>query len=377
MANLYFNFGFLPYVNDLSDVAVDINEENTTGGLGGSWYVEKFVPNQDLIVNRAAFILGNVNGALNPSYFVGITTSLGPHGMFPYTSDGIAGSAGSLGFISASITSRFTASEFYFPVALPSNVNLLKGEPYWTALQVISRVSGGTFQFFTKDEQTIGRRGQQMMLQNSTGAVTILDRSGLVVLGYDSGSGNTIWYSRSPYVGEDQYFPYHSQPYYEFGAKFEINDFKVQELFLDAVTFGNIYPVDSNTKFTCRLYDQQDSVVGIAITEQAFYPSGGAVTNRGNFIWYFVPPVRILPDYEYKIGIVATGNTAVGEHRRYIRTGGNEFNNGSLTTYCDFVERFSSNSSFGTSTTSDGEIHKANIFLNLRSSNKMRRGQGN
>lgn len=377
MGDLNFSWGALPYTTSLTDAPADIAESSFTGGLGGSWFAEKFIPNQDITVNRIAFILGAIGGVLNPSYFVGITTSLGPNGLYPYTSDGIAGSAGSLGFISSVITTRFTASESYFALALPSNLTLNRGVTYWLCNQTISRVSGGTFTFLAKSNVTRGSSTGSASVRQNAGTFTISDIEDAIIVGYDSGAGNTVWYPKGPYVGDDIYFNTFGPAYYEFGAKFELNDFTTQELFLDAVTYGNLRPVDSNTKYTCRLYDQQDSVVGIAITEQAFIPSGGAATDAGNFVWYFIPPVRVLPNYEYKIGIVATGNTAAGQHRRFFRTGGNEYNDGSLVSYFDFVERSSSSSGFATSTSTDGEKYKANIYLNFKTSTKMRRGQGN
>lgn len=376
MANLNFRVGLFPYVNSRSSAAGDIASDPLTAGLAMTWYVQKFVPNQNLTVNRLSFINSAATGVVNPSYFVGITTSLGVHGMYPYTSNNIAGSAGSLGFITSAITTRFSASTLPFEVAV-NEVTLNKEESYWLALQLIARTAGGTFQFSGIEGESHLNRRHQTTLTNSTGTITALTEYDLVVPGYYSGTGTTKWYLASgTQVYNDAYVTYGGAAYYEFGAKFELNNFLVQELELDSVIFGNIYPIDSNTQFTCRLYDHNRSVIGTAITERAFTPSGGTVTERGNFNFYFVPPVKIRPDFTYTVGIIGTGNTAAGQFRVYANTGGDDRNDTMYVNKFIYVERLDSASPFD-EISSGSEKYRANIFLNLMTSTPMRRNNGN
>lgn len=391
MGSYIFDLALSPYMLTLSNTATNFQPSIVTVGAAGSWYAEKVVFNQDTTINKLAFTLGLLGSGTAYTYFVGITTSLGPYGTHPYTIDNIAGSAASLGFSIATITQRNTASDNLFVVSLPNDFTCLKDVSYWLCLQTISRAST-TFNFWTRgDAAASARRGQASMWFAAVGTGLSLVPAGsqpssIVIAGYESSSGSSTWYPQGDYVWDETFssnqtlrHKFTEPSTYEFGARFEINDFQAQELNLHYVKYSNIFPIDSNIEYTCKLYDHRYQEVGIAITEKANYASATA-TDRGDMYWYFVPPKKISPDFAYYLGLSCSGGTASSSFHRVITKSGGDMMKNQYDHYCDYIERASSGIAFSQNITYySGQTQKwyPNIFLGVSVNKKMRRGNGN
>lgn len=386
MPTFNFEIGVAPYANNISDAQTDIQVSAVVVGTANSWYAEKIVFNQDTLVNRLGITLGPRPSG-TPSYFVGITTSLGPYGQYPYTSDNIAGSAGSLGFSTFVITSSNTQLERIIELPISPNFTFTKNVPYFLCIQTITR-NTGNFNFWGSSGQSALNR-QNMAPYYTTGTGLSIWTStvprNIVVAGYDSGSGSTVWYPQGHYVTDDSWISatatgitHRYTAFFEFGARFELNEINVPDLSLRYAKFANIFPIDSDDQYTCKLYDHRYDVVGIAITEKAIFASS-TVSDRGTFTFYFVPPVKIQSDFAYYLGISASGGTATSAtHRVFTRTGGDTMRTQS-THYIDYIQRTNSGVAFTQSFTATGASQKyiPSIFLGLSCSSSFRRNIGN
>lgn len=388
MSEFNFEIGVPPYINVISNSQTNFQASAVIVGTANSWIAEKIVFNQDTTVNRLGVTFG-VRPTGTPVHIVGITTSLGPNGQFPYTIDGIVGSAASLGFSKSIITTRNTQLEQIFEFALDSNFTFLKNVPYFLCIQNYTRNTGSNT--FWGAPVTCGLNRANMGLLNTYlgfgVSFDITTGHNFIVAGYDSGLGNTIWYPQGHYVTDDSFtsasatgLTHRYTSFFEFGARLELNDLNFQYLNLRYLKYSNIFPIDSNDQYTCKLYDHRYNEVGIAITEKAIFASGAA-NDRGSFTFYFVPKIKISTDYPYYIGISATGGTATSAtHRVLTRTGGETMRTQN-NHYFDYVFRTSSGSAFTQNFLASGanQRYYPGILLGVSASstNAMRRNNGN
>ena len=384
---------FAPFALARGSLASDIQVSSQTAGTGGSWYAEKFVFGEDTTINRLGYVLGLSSS--NPSFIVGITTSYGPHGLFPATRDGVAGSAGSLAFSTSVFVSGTAQSNNLRALSLPSDFICLKDVSYWLAWQIISAASGTRSFWWTSSNHFMNRRSEAIV-SNFVGVAgfgsidTTRIGKNIVVPGYYSGSGVTQWYPKGHYLGDDSilsgtptlnYF-YHKLPgvtTYEFGGRFELNELGVQEIELQYIQWANVHPVDSNIDYTCRLYDYRHNIVGTAITERAIFASAAAA-DRGTMTFYFVPKIKLRTDFPYYLGLSASGGTACSAFHRVVSQSGGDTMRSQSVHYLDYVQRTSFSSDFSEDQILiPGQVQKSlpGISLGITDFIPMRRNNGN
>lgn len=396
MGNIKLRVKFAPFFDAYSNSAADVGPSAIVAGAAASWIAEKVVFNKNTTVNRIGYTLGVLTN--NVSFFVGITTSLGPHGLYPYTDDGVPGSATSLGYsvisniLTHSTIGSAAAGGTFRVASLVNDFTFEKDVPYWLAVHPTAFISGN-FNFWGTATDTSLFRGHQTAIRRIGNTVLFSGTAvnNFLTPGYYSGSGKTVYYPMGHYAWNDSFnstaaegiinsnwFLHKLIPYYEFGGRFELNDIGSQQLELSYVQYGTLYPVDSNIEYTCKLLDHRLDVVGIAITERPNVASA-TLTDRGIFTFYFVPKVKINPDYPYYLTFVATGGTACSSVYSVVaRSGGRDMKSQS-SHYLDAVQRTSSTSSFEEDQLYFGDYqpYTPSIVLGISDFIPMRRGGGN
>lgn len=384
MGNINLKLNFAPGLLAYSNSQTDVQSNNIVVGVAGSWYAEKIVFNQDTTINKLGFTIGVLSGI--STCLVGITTSLGPYGLYPYTIDNVAGSAASLGFsvIAGAFTTNSQSNSFR-EVSLLNDFTCLKDVPYWLGIVSLGKpTAASNFNFFGSTDETLLTRGHQGSVNMvGTGVISGATQN-ILVPGYNSGSGKTSYYPKGHFLWDDSFtgagnfFTHKATSYYEFGGRFELNEIQSQQLELSYVQYGTIYPVDGDIEYTCKLYDHKHNIVGTAITERPNLASG-TLTDRGTFTFYFVPKIKINPDFPYYLTFTATGGTACSSVHRVITKSGNDNMRSQSTHYIDYIERTASGVAFSEDTIfrSDDQKYTPTISLGITDFISMRRGGGN
>lgn len=375
MASLNLITSLGAFVNDLGKTGADIaydTSSSTFAGVG-SWIAQQFVYHKTIEVNTIAFATPGPTSASNLDITVGICTSVGTNGLYPSTQNNTVGSATTLNFVSnANFTyTNALASNILKVVSLSNSYIINNNDIVWFGAVVTSRTSGSIQIGGFADDNYLGRYHNSILFYNQSGVQDSGEYRFYFVPGYYSGSGDTVWYMDMGNTAIDIARTHGTSPYYEYGCEFEINDFITQTLDLQSFTFLGMNDKDGNTSYTCKIYDTNLNVIGIAQTEKG-YGQTGTANERHGYEFYFIPPIKINPDYKYIVGIAGTGfTTNTGFHNTL-------YNNSDIlkSHYKQtnmYVFRTDPNSTFS----NIGSTTSVNCKFNFTASSKMNRSIGN
>lgn len=370
MGNLNWNtpVGNTIYSHFQAGSTVAISVISGASGIG-SFIAKPFSYWKNIDINRVALWTNTQSGSGIVTYLVGICTSLHPHGLYPSNASNIIGSGSSLNFSSVTVHTHQTNTTNFIPIALNSTYSLPLGSDIFIAAQTINRSGNPVVNFQGPDTNNyIGDTSNSVI--SSTTSVSTNENVSYLIPGYWSGSGSTEWYIDSTTIHTETNRNHANVPYYEFGCEFELNDFNTQSLNLEEFTWMGMEDYDGNTIYTCNVYDENTNIVGTALTEKAYGQTANLSVGYG-YIFHFIPPIEIRPNYKYVVGIAGTGQTTT--------TGVHFTTNSNVGTLNDvFTQR--QTYAFRTSRTSAfsslGDT-SANCRFLFGTSSTMRRGQGN
>lgn len=249
----------------------------TMGGIG-SWVATSFMAKENIILNRCVFRVGAIAGGTGATLMVGIGTMDVATGQPSQN----AGLGNSLNFTTQSLFTGLVTGTNYF-ASFP-DIALTAGTKYFLGLQTVGRLVNTTIVHFVRlfgnsFEDTSNYR---VFGYNNSGLSTESSNSITYNWGYDSGSGNTIWYNEY-YAGHTQLLTKYSLT--STGSSqngftyFMNNDFDAMELEEVGCLFrvDNITPSTGlATTYNCVLYDS-DGITALTASTQSYF--GGAINN--------------------------------------------------------------------------------------------------
>jgi len=264
---------------------------------------------------------GNIN------LTVGITTSLGPSGLFPYTIsqellNSNVGIAKTIAFeysITASLTTGSTFGDNYESlIRLSGSAFTFQAyTPYWVGVRCDSADAGAacTLADMANLNSTGGnqyhviRHSAYFQRLSSAIGVTHTEEYMLAIPFYSNiSTGSTSYYSKYPYINAS-YNTSLNNLGKEFGQLFEFNNFPLQDWTVPSITISYLDPgagTAYSAEYCMRLYDGPnfDNIVGTSIT---VYAHDATVPNfdlgPAEFEFLFNPPLRLRTNQTYFAGI--------------------------------------------------------------------------
>lgn len=310
------------------------NNDKLAGmSTSGNWIVTGFRVGEPTVINGLRYTIhsSSVAGAALTG-LVGITTSLGPNGLFPYEKNNnnlrvLAGSAKTVSFFYA-ISQEFNdagAGESNFKYATGSTITLEANTQYYAGIYISSVGIAGSIYFRCASTgllyNSFASNNFNMTYQRSTGSANtcIPDISLNIIPYYYNGSTYDYYPFNSPNYA--RVVDYTFLNYNEVGFFFELNEFGLQDIELEAIKIhhwrlnrplGSLYPI---------LYDgyNTNNVIATGITEYIINVTpqsnwGTPELNNSDYKLHFIPPVKIRPDYKYYVGIaISSGGSGFGD----------------------------------------------------------------
>ena len=322
-----------------------------SSGIGRSlaglddWFAYKMIFSEETTINGFSYsIQSNIGGTFNLT--VGISTSLGPAGIFPYVTGGSelisnTGTAKTIDFIYSLTVSGFNTS---LPSGLGiTNLLYVSGTaftlnpftPYWIGAKVTS-VTGTAPNVAFYDMCNV-QSGNNIInnvfhteffyrTANSSpsniGGTHGNERVCFIPFYYDSGTGFTKYYNKFPVQVDDISLTYNPSATpnagREFGSKFELNVFPIQDWTVSSIRFNYLRTAALDAQFTMRLYDEGDdtsanssfaNTIGTSntITWRDCGPQN--VTQPCSLEFFFNPPLKLRTNKTYFAGIAWTHPT--------------------------------------------------------------------
>lgn len=302
------------------DIYIGPNNQEVFVNAAGDWVVTGFRVGEPTVINGLRYTIHKTVGSgVAMAGLVGISTSLGPNGLFPYEISNILqnvtpGTAKTVGFfyqVSANFDSS-SVGESNFRYATGSQTTLFPGIQYYAGIYISSVGTAGTIYFRASptgdNYNTFHAETLIDTWQRSTGSSTTNFNGKLNIVPYYSvGSGYSYYPIVQPNfveLSDNAFWP--KEP----GFFFELNDFGVQDAELVAITLEKWRLYKNNASLWPILYDGYNTlqVIAIGITDYLRnvtfnVPYGSPEAFESNYKLYFAPPVKIRPDYKYFVGI--------------------------------------------------------------------------
>lgn len=328
----------------------------------GDWIVRHFRVGESTTINGIMVPqVSTVGAGVSLDGIVGISTSLPPNGLFPYTvnelrANNTAGVALTIAF-EYSITANFTAgtgdSQLKFFTNSNSTYTCQPNVDYYAGIYISSVGTAGTIniraqtgpnttnsQFFSNFFGDHVKKAWQRISGSSSTSINTPPE--IIPYFYNGTSYN--FQTMSPPHGDIAFgnlASVISNTNERYGTWFELNNLGVQDVFLKGIIVNKIRWTSATKKIWPVLCDGYDTTKVIAVGSTI--QSGDAALGdnpSGSIMWFnfFAPPVKIRPDYRYFLAINADSisttqdyigffirNPAVTDHSAqagYIQTGG-------------------------------------------------------
>lgn len=299
------------------------------------WMAYKLYVSEPSNVNGFVFNLSAVpTGSMDVS--VGISTSLGPTGLFPYVisqefMNSNVGTAKTIAFeyeISTTIntsSSGGTGYTFMTFISSATGYTLQPNNYYWVGMKVNSVGTPGSFltydmaSFTSQDNIMASTQSISRFQRLASASATTVSSDFIMAIPFDYNAsiGKTTYHMMYPFSLDEieRTFNYAASPNLgrEFGPLFELNNFPFQdwEVYSMNISFmryqgtGNV----QDPEFCMRIYDGPDyvNVVGTALTLNGydFQPTLSNL-NSLEFEFIFNPPVKLRSNKTYFAGIAFT-----------------------------------------------------------------------
>lgn len=289
------------------------------------WHAYQFFVTENTTINGFIYGISSFTGTgASLSVSVGISTSLGTNGIFPYTIGNQlittnAATAKTIAFeYEQSLnlnTTLTTGLDTIYTTTSASEYTLQAFTSYWVGMKVTSVGTAGTVNLYdmcnasSVTDNFLSNNVTSCAYQYRTGiAVTHEQEYILAIPIYsNSATGKTEYFQKYP-VLLDNSTAIRYDTYREFGYKFELNDFPVQDLDVQGFKFSFIRTNALDSQFTMRLYgDDFTTVLG---TSQVVIGYDWNNTNNSNEIEFvFDPVIKLRPNETYFAGISWTHPT--------------------------------------------------------------------
>lgn len=293
----------------------------------GDWIVRGFRFGQPTLINGLLMISHrSIGTGVSLKGLVGISTSIGPNGLFPSTINNLfcnqaAGIALTVNFsysYGADFYSSTLGSTNYLYFTNNSSFTCDPTTQYYAGIYISSASTAGTIYLRANnatDNTNVNDYGNytahilRKSWQRISGSATtyITESEPEFIPYYYDGTKYTYYpdvqvhqntvlanMSDAPVVSSNR-----------IGFFFELNDIGVQELYLKGVQIDQTkYQTDAAAKLWVTLHDGYDitKIVATGVTFTAGSQNIGASPSIGTLNYFFSPSVRISPDYKYFVG---------------------------------------------------------------------------
>lgn len=317
-------FSDFKITNSLLSAAKTISAQTSSFNQINDWSAYRFFVTEPTTINGFIIRLNATPTGTN-TLRVGITTSLGPNGMFPYVisnefMNSNVGTAKTIGGFEYSQTRSMTTSDTV-PLIHISDLTEFTLQPYtayWVGVQLSAVTSAGAFVLQDLCSIPNGNVGYnlsdaQMAYQrlNAASGTTIIEDRILAVPFYSS-SGQTKYFSKHPVIVNQnaRNVPTNMSGAKEFGYRFEFNNLPIQDFEVRSITFGHMRTLTTDAEYCMRIYDGTnfDNLIGTGNTVKGFDTSSFGATYAAPAEWEFTfePPLKLRTNKTYFAGIAWT-----------------------------------------------------------------------
>jgi hypothetical protein len=341
---------FFNHFNTSSVVLAQNKTIALSSGIGRSlagldnWFAYKMIFSESTTINGFVYaVQSNIGGTFNLT--VGISTSLGPAGIFPYVTGGSelisnTGTAKTIDFTYSFAVSGFNTS-FSSGLGI-SNLLYVSGTaftlnpftPYWIGAKVTATTATAPNTAFydlcnvqTGDNIINNVHHTEYFYRASNSPTTIggthfNERVCFIPFYYDSGTGVTKFYNKFPVQVDDALISYNPgatpNAGREFGSRFELNIFPIQDWTVSSIRFNYVRSTAIDAQYTMRVYDEGSDISAnssfantIGTSNIVTWRDCGPqlVTQPCSLEFFFNPPLKLRTNKTYFAGIAWTHPT--------------------------------------------------------------------
>lgn len=317
-------FSDFKIANQMTNAQKDITTVTSTFNQINDWWAYRFFVTEPTTINGFAVRLSATPTGSN-TLTVGITTSLGPNGVFPYVisnefMNSNVGTAKTIGGFVYTQTKTFTTSDTAGLISISdlSEFTLQPYVAYWVGCHLSAVTSAGAFILndislsgaFSCAYNSPDNSLSFLRLNSSVGTTIANDR--IFAVPFYSSAGQTKYYTKYPALPDDQArsVTVNMGNPREFGYKFEFNNFPIQDFEVRSITFGHMRVSSPDSEYCMRIYDGTnfDNLVGTGNTLKGYDISafGSTYGNHAEWEFIFEPPLKLRTNKTYYAGIAWT-----------------------------------------------------------------------
>lgn len=292
------------------------------------WFAYNFDVSEPTEINGFIYNTSSFTG-INVIH-VGISTSLGQNGIFPYVI--------SEEFMNSNTgIAKTIAFEYYLTDTVQTgsnsglgNVSYLSSatgytlnphQTYWMGIKLEGTTGSLTVYdmavLATTDQiinTTVMANSFQRLNSVLSGISTVALENMIVVPTYTNpATGTTINYTKYPVLVDDTFLQYNSATYNEFGLLFEFNVFPLQDWDVRSIIVDWIDTDQLSSEYCMRVYDGQnfDNLIGTGITLTPYDIQATIYGNPAEYEFIFNPPLKLRTNKTYFAGIAWTSSVAL------------------------------------------------------------------
>lgn len=316
------------FLNNSQRGAKSITARATTGfNRQDVWGAYRFIVSEPTKITGLSYMVNTRPTAGFDRVVVGgISTSLGPNGIFPFTKDSVlmttnpAGTAKTISFEVETNSITITSGTTLFTIQsanFTSEYTLQPYVPYWIGFKALSGIGTFTLRDLTSAVQSDNLHGNLHARQSfipDAGVGATITQDFIMALPYytNPDTSQNEYFPKYPVCDEDQSATYNlgsaGNIGKEFGVKFELNDFYIQDWEVSSVIIDKIRVPGPDTELRLTIYEGTnfDVIVGSGMTLYGYDVGPTTVAQPLSWEWPFNPPLKLRTNKTYFAGIAWT-----------------------------------------------------------------------